>query len=50
MKNELIAITSHELRSPLTSIKGALEIISDSKAFTVKEKSLMISLTVAATA
>lgn len=41
MKNELIAITSHELRSPLTSIKGALEIISDSKAFTVKEKSLI---------
>jgi PAS domain S-box-containing protein len=28
MKNELIAITTHEIRSPLTSIKGALDLIT----------------------
>lgn len=27
MRSEMVAITSHELRSPLTSIKGALELI-----------------------
>lgn len=41
MKNELIAITSHELRSPLASIKGALDIISRSESFTSQELSFI---------
>jgi len=31
MKNDLISITSHELRSPLTAIKGSLDILSTHK-------------------
>lgn len=41
MKNELIAITSHELRSPLVSIKGALDIIFSSETLAPKEKSFI---------
>lgn len=41
MKNELIAITSHELRSPLASIKGALDIILGAETLASKEKSLI---------
>lgn len=41
MKNELIAITSHELRSPLTSIKGALELLAESEQFTPDEMPLL---------
>lgn len=30
MKNELIAITSHEIRSPLTAIKGSIDLLRES--------------------
>lgn len=34
MKNELIAITTHEIRSPLTSIKGALDLLAKAEGKT----------------
>lgn len=37
MKSEFIAIASHELRSPLTSIKNAVDIILDGRAGRVSE-------------
>lgn len=41
MKKELIAITTHEIRSPLTSIKGALDLISAAETIHPKENQLV---------
>lgn len=41
MKNDLIAITSHELRSPLASIKVALDLLSETENLTPQEKTLL---------
>jgi len=40
MKKELIAITTHEIRSPLTSIKGALDLISVAETIHPKDNQL----------
>ncbi len=41
MKAELVAITSHELRSPLTSIKGSLDLVAANPALPQEMKPLV---------
>ncbi len=33
MKSEFVAVVSHEIRTPITSVKGAVELLSDTRFF-----------------
>lgn len=38
LKSEFVAVVSHEIRTPITSIKGAVELLSDDRFFTITDK------------
>jgi len=43
LKSEFVAVVSHEVRTPITSIKGAVELLSDDRyfSFTAEQKKLL---------
>jgi len=38
LKSEFVAVVSHEIRTPITSIKGAVELLSDDRFFTISDE------------
>jgi PAS domain S-box-containing protein len=44
MKSEFVSTAAHELRTPLTSILGFAELLQDSKAFSLQERSEFVAL------
>lgn len=38
LKSEFVAVVSHEIRTPITSIKGAVELLSDDRYFTISDE------------
>jgi signal transduction histidine kinase len=38
LKSEFVAVVSHEIRTPITSIKGAVELLSDERFFAISDE------------